>query len=38
MNRSAPRFNQVNLVVSDTAATVTFYRRLGLSIPETDPE
>jgi catechol 2,3-dioxygenase-like lactoylglutathione lyase family enzyme len=32
-----PVLNQVNLVVSDMAATVAFYRRLGLTIPETDP-
>jgi catechol 2,3-dioxygenase-like lactoylglutathione lyase family enzyme len=29
--------DQVNLVVSDMEATVTFYRRLGLTIPDTDP-
>ena len=33
-----PVFNQFNLVVSDMSATVAFYRRLGLTIPETDPE
>jgi uncharacterized glyoxalase superfamily protein PhnB len=27
-------FNQVNLVVKDMAATLTFYRRLGVEIPE----
>ena len=27
-------FNQVNLVVSDIEATVAFYRRLGLSVPD----
>jgi catechol 2,3-dioxygenase-like lactoylglutathione lyase family enzyme len=27
-------FNQVNLVVSDMAATIDFYRRLGVDIPE----
>jgi catechol 2,3-dioxygenase-like lactoylglutathione lyase family enzyme len=27
-------FNQVNLVVSDMAATIAFYRRLGVEIPE----
>jgi catechol 2,3-dioxygenase-like lactoylglutathione lyase family enzyme len=32
-----PVLNQVNLVVSDMAATVAFYRRLGLTIPDTDP-
>lgn len=29
--------DQVNLVVTDMEATVTFYRRLGLTIPDTDP-
>jgi catechol 2,3-dioxygenase-like lactoylglutathione lyase family enzyme len=33
-----PIFNQFNLVVSDMAATMAFYRRLGLTIPETTPE
>ena len=28
-------FNQVNLVVNDMAATLAFYRRLGVDIPET---
>ena len=32
-----PVLNQFNLVVKDMAATVEFYRRLGLAIPETDP-
>ena len=36
MNDS-PIFDQLNLVVSDMQATVTFYRRLGLEIPDTDP-
>lgn len=36
MNDS-PIFDQLNLVVSDMEATVTFYRRLGLDIPDTDP-
>ena len=36
MNDS-PIFDQLNLVVSDMQATVTFYRRLGLDIPDTDP-
>jgi catechol 2,3-dioxygenase-like lactoylglutathione lyase family enzyme len=27
----------LNLVVSDMAATVAFYRRLGLTVPDTDP-
>jgi catechol 2,3-dioxygenase-like lactoylglutathione lyase family enzyme len=32
-----PIFDQLNLVVSDMEATLTFYRRLGLTIPDTDP-
>jgi catechol 2,3-dioxygenase-like lactoylglutathione lyase family enzyme len=38
MERDSPSFHQVNLVVSDMAATVEFYRRLGLQIPETDAD
>ncbi len=38
MTGFTPRFSQVNLVVADMAATIAFYRRLGLTIPETDPE
>lgn len=34
----APVFNQFNLVVSDMEASVAFYRRLGLTIPDTDPQ
>jgi catechol 2,3-dioxygenase-like lactoylglutathione lyase family enzyme len=30
--------DQFNLVVSDMEATVAFYRRLGLTIPDTDPD
>ncbi len=30
--------NQINLVVKDMEATVAFYRRLGLTIPDTDAE
>jgi catechol 2,3-dioxygenase-like lactoylglutathione lyase family enzyme len=33
----SPIFDQLNLVVSDMQAAVTFYRRLGLDIPDTDP-
>jgi catechol 2,3-dioxygenase-like lactoylglutathione lyase family enzyme len=33
-----PVLNQVNMVVTDMSATVAFYRRLGLTIPETDPD
>ncbi|MET7680716.1 VOC family protein [Streptomyces sp. NPDC005423] len=29
-----PRFDAIGLVVSDMAASVTFYRRLGLDFPE----
>jgi len=36
MNDS-PIFDQLNLVVSDMNATVTFYQRFGLDIPDTDP-
>jgi uncharacterized glyoxalase superfamily protein PhnB len=32
-----PILEQVNLVSSDMEATVEFYRRLGLTIPDTDP-
>src|SRR5262249_25490885 len=34
----SPIFDQLNLVVSDMQATVTFYRRLGLDIPDTDAD
>ena len=37
MTDERPVFNQVNLVVKDMDATVAFYRRLGLDIPDTDP-
>ncbi len=33
-----PTPDQFNLVVSDMGASVAFYRKLGLSIPDTDPE
>jgi catechol 2,3-dioxygenase-like lactoylglutathione lyase family enzyme len=33
-----PILNQFNLVVTDMAATVAFYRRLGLTIPDTHPD
>ena len=32
-----PVLNQFSLVVSDMEATVAFYRRLGLTIPDHDP-
>jgi catechol 2,3-dioxygenase-like lactoylglutathione lyase family enzyme len=34
---SSPRFDQVNLVVADMDASVAFYRRLGLVIPDAGP-
>jgi catechol 2,3-dioxygenase-like lactoylglutathione lyase family enzyme len=34
----APKLDQINLVVSDMAASVAFYRRLGVVIPDTAPE
>ena len=37
MNDERPVLNQFNLVVRDMAATVAFYRRLGLSIEEGQP-
>lgn len=33
-----PRPDQFNVVVSDMEASVAFYRKLGLTIPDTDPE
>ena len=30
--------DQINLVVADVAATVAFYRRLGLTIPDAEPD
>ena len=37
MSDGQPVFTQVNLVVRDMEAAVAFYRRLGLTIPETEP-
>lgn len=34
---TSPVPDQFNLVVSNMEATVAFYRRLGLTIPDTDP-
>lgn len=34
MTRSRPRFNQLNIVCGDSAASLAFYRRLGVDIPE----
>lgn len=33
-----PILDKVNIVVSDMDASVAFYRRLGLEIPDSDPE
>jgi predicted enzyme related to lactoylglutathione lyase len=33
-----PIFSEINLVVRDMEAAVAFYQRLGLTIPESDPE
>ncbi len=38
MSDERPVLNQFNLVVRDMAATVAFYRRLGLSIKEGPPD
>ncbi|MCH8994769.1 MAG: VOC family protein [Chloroflexi bacterium] len=38
MTDERPVLSQINLVVKDMDATVAFYRRLGLEIPDTDPE
>jgi catechol 2,3-dioxygenase-like lactoylglutathione lyase family enzyme len=37
MDETAPILNQFNLVVQDMEATLAFYRRLGLTIRDTDP-
>ena len=37
MTPQPPVFSEFNLVVQDMEATVAFYRRLGLTIPETEP-
>ena len=34
---AAPRFDSVNLVVADMDASVAFYRRLGIDIPDRGP-
>jgi catechol 2,3-dioxygenase-like lactoylglutathione lyase family enzyme len=33
-----PQFDQVNLVASNWEATLTFYRRLGVAVPDEAPE
>jgi catechol 2,3-dioxygenase-like lactoylglutathione lyase family enzyme len=38
MSDDRPILDQFNLVVADMGASVTFYRRLGLDIPDTEPE
>lgn len=37
MSDRGPVFNQFNLIVTDMAATLSFYRRLGLTIRDTHP-
>jgi catechol 2,3-dioxygenase-like lactoylglutathione lyase family enzyme len=34
MTQSRPRFNQLNIVCGDPEASLAFYRRLGVDIPE----
>ncbi|GAA2368722.1 VOC family protein [Streptomyces carpaticus] len=34
----APRFDLIGLITGDLAASLAFYRRLGLDIPDTDPD
>ncbi len=38
MTRKPAVFDQLNIVVRDMDAAVDFYRRLGIEIPETQPE
>ena len=38
MSSDRPILDQFNLVVADMEATVAFYRRLGVDIPETEPD
>ncbi len=38
MSEQVPVLDQLNLVVKDMDATVAFYTRLGLTIPDTTPE
>ena len=38
MTDSAPTLDQINLVVKDMDATVAFYQRLGVEIPDTEPD
>jgi catechol 2,3-dioxygenase-like lactoylglutathione lyase family enzyme len=34
MNRAGPKLDQINLVSGDIEASIAFYRRLGVEIPE----
>jgi catechol 2,3-dioxygenase-like lactoylglutathione lyase family enzyme len=36
MAKASPIFEQLNIVCGDVAASLAFYRRLGLEIPESD--
>ncbi len=38
MTDDRPVLDQVNLVTSDMDAAVAFYRRLGVEIPDTEPQ
>lgn len=38
MTNARPILDQINLVVADMEATVAFYRRLGLEVPDTLPQ
>ena len=37
MTYDRPVLRGINLIVKDMDATVAFYRRLGLEVPDTDP-
>jgi catechol 2,3-dioxygenase-like lactoylglutathione lyase family enzyme len=38
VNEEGPRLDQINLIVSNMPASVAFYRRLGLAIPDSSPD
>lgn len=38
MDENGPVLDQFNLVVRDMTASVAFYRRLGLEVPDAEPE
>ncbi len=38
MSKTAPVLNQINIVASDFDASIAFYRRLGLEIPDRAPD